>query len=66
MRYTGGEEREREKMTRKLPIGKLPIGIQSFESMRKDGCVYVGKTAYISTWDNDSVKAIYTIEASDQ
>lgn len=24
------------------------------------------KTAYISTWDNDSVKAIYTIEASDQ
>ena len=26
---------------------KLPIGIQSFESMRKDGYVYVGKTAYI-------------------
>ena len=26
---------------------KLPIGIQSFESMRRDGFVYVDKTAYV-------------------
>ncbi len=25
----------------------LPIGVQSFEKLRKDGCVYVDKTAYI-------------------
>lgn len=28
-------------------VRKLPIGIQSFESMRRDGYVYVDKTAYI-------------------
>ncbi len=26
---------------------KLPIGIQSFEKLRKDGCLYVDKTAYV-------------------
>jgi hypothetical protein len=26
---------------------KLPIGIQSFESIRRDGYVYVDKTAYV-------------------
>ena len=26
---------------------KLPIGIQSFEKIRDNGCVYVDKTAYI-------------------
>ncbi|MDR0938293.1 MAG: AAA family ATPase, partial [Mediterranea sp.] len=25
----------------------LPIGIQDFEKLRKDGCVYVDKTEYI-------------------
>lgn len=26
---------------------KYPVGIQSFESIRKDGYIYVDKTAYI-------------------
>lgn len=26
---------------------KLPIGIQSFEGLRRDGCIYVDKTMYI-------------------
>lgn len=26
---------------------KLPIGIQSFESIRRDGYVYVDKTAFV-------------------
>jgi hypothetical protein len=26
---------------------KLPIGIQSFEKIRKDGFVYVDKTSYV-------------------
>ncbi len=30
-----------------LETRKLPIGIQSFESIRKDGYVYVDKTAYV-------------------
>lgn len=29
------------------PLRKLPIGIQSFESLRKEGYLYVDKTAYV-------------------
>ncbi|MBQ1491614.1 MAG: AAA family ATPase, partial [Blautia sp.] len=28
-------------------LRKLPIGVQTFEKMRKDGYVYVDKTKYI-------------------
>ena len=33
---------------------KYPIGIQNFESLRKDGYVYVDKTRHVFNLDNEA------------
>ncbi|MDR2423116.1 MAG: AAA family ATPase, partial [Prevotellaceae bacterium] len=40
----------------KTPQKKLPVGIQTFEKIREDNCLYVDKTMYlVNLIDNGSI-----------
>jgi len=46
-----------EKLTR-----RLPIGVQSFESLRQDGYLYVDKTKYVYELVHTSKQYVYIFE----
>lgn len=38
---------------------KLPIGVQSFEDLRKNGCLYVDKTDYVYFVTHSGTKSYF-------